>query len=111
MRQIKYYTDACIYINLVYKSEGDYFLTKEGLDLINTKNKVSRNALLSKICLKVPSIKNSYINYKKNKFFDKEYIKNQIITFQGNKYSNSTLNRRATTVISWIKFITININE
>lgn len=114
-RQINYYTDAARYLNLVDKKHENgqiiYFLTPEGQSLFKV-NLIERQLYFLKHILS-----HQVFNKVLRSYFDRGFLeKNNIVEIMkvSNLYeinSDSTYNRRASTVNSWINWILDLIEE
>lgn len=105
-RQGKYYIDALRYLNLVKKSDkhGEYILTSEGYDILNSNVK-NKNIKIIKSILKHRPFYEVYKYYLRHKSLpNKEYIKD-IIKNNISELSDETVNRRASTIKSWVEWI------
>lgn len=106
-RQGQYYLDALAYLGFMYKSDKKYYFTDKGkknkyLDNSPIRNKIIIEAILSNDIFKKSfdlAIKNG-CNFDKKY---KEYVEKLIL--EGTNLSKGTPNRRASTVISWIRWI------
>ena len=106
VRQGKYYIDALRYLKLIKKSNnyGEYELTALGIMACNSDSK-TRNALLVEEILKHEpfyKVYKAYLNndIMPNKIYIREILKNKI-----SELSTETINRRASTIRSWIQWI------
>lgn len=105
-REGKYYIDALRYLGIVKKEDkqGYYILTDEGR-FICTKDNSEQKKILIGLVLKHEPFHKAFGSYVSNsKIPEKkevvEYIKDSIANL-----SENTLGRRASTIISWIKWI------
>lgn len=106
IRQGKYYIDALRYLNLVQKSNnyGEYELTPFGLMACNVDSKTRNAMLIEEILKHEPFYKvyRAYLNNNimPNKIYVKEVLKVSILNM-----SEETINRRASTIKSWVQWI------
>lgn len=116
VRQTNYYTDACRYLGLVEKRrdpvEGiEYFLTEKGRQIIrlNIKN---RNLAFVKCILEKRAFKEALNLYMRNRQTPNklEIVEVMKESKLYNINSEDTFQRRASTILGWIKWI-INLTE
>lgn len=110
-RQTNYYTDAGRYLGLIDKeydnSEGvRYFLTEKGKHLFDLKLK-NRNLLFTKYILEKKAFNETFKRYliEKQIPHKKEIVKIMKESKLYNINSDSTFNRRASTISGWIRWI------
>ena len=117
MRQVDYYTNAAIYLNLVKKSEVNekniFELTTMGLSLFETKSISERQLKFIKSILTHGAFNKTLSLYLRK---TEEPTKDEIVEIMkaSNLYnvnSDSTFRRRASTVLSWVNWILGTINE
>jgi hypothetical protein len=109
-RQTNYYTDAGRYLGLVQKSRDvgtvEYSLTEKGKRMLKLRL-VDRQLEYANLILKHQAFKNTLkkwieLNYEPSKPMVIEIMKNSNLY---NVQSESTYTRRASTVISWVRWI------
>ena len=110
-RQTNYYSDAGRYLNLIEKNNGIYSLTQNGLYIFK-KSIFDRQIEFIKLIIMHSTFKSALISYLENAELPskKEVVKIMQISKLFNVNGNSTYNRRASTVRSWINWI-INQTE
>lgn len=113
-RQGDYYANAAIYLGFLERKEGrtgEFELTDTGDKLANCNNRSQRNLLLLKQLLKKPSFNELFSIIIKNK---SDFQSLSIDTIESVIRKNTTLTantpkRRASTVKSWLNWITKNL--
>lgn len=106
-RQGQYYLDALVYLGFVYKNNSDrkYYFTDVGRKIKNLDNSPIRNKMIVEAILNNDIFKTAFdATIKNGGNFDKSYVASLI----SNKVPNlgeTTINRRASTVISWLRWI------
>ena len=60
-RQVSYYCNACIYLGFLYKNNDIYIGTELGYHFSNQGELNNKNKLFVEQCLRIPSIRNSYL--------------------------------------------------
>ena len=114
MRQLKYYGQALVYLDLAIKKNEYYLVNKDGYKLANSSI-IDRKKIFIEKCLQIPTIRQSYFKFLNASPLKinilKKFIISQIKIYQGHKYSDSTLSRRANTIYRWLVYIDDNINE
>ena len=110
-RQTNYYSDAGRYLNLIEKNNGIYSLTQNGLYIFK-KSIFDRQIEFIKLIIMHSTFKSALISYLENAELPskKEVVKIMQRSKLFNVNGNSTYNRRASTVRSWINWI-INQTE
>ena len=108
-RQGDYYANAAIYLGLLKRGRrrSEFELTREGEFLANSKNRSQRNLLLLKQMLVKPSF-NEIMILLTTANWDISSINNEILApiIQHHvPLNDTTARRRASTVISWIKWV------
>lgn len=104
-RQGDYYANAGHYLGLVYKDGKNWKLTSKGERFVHLPT-TQRNKMLAELIFQHPVFYEIQM-----KFFEKSHYSsiNEIVHFiqksTKQKFSESTLLRRARTIISWIKYI------
>lgn len=109
-RQTDYYTNACIYLGLVEKTrENDsinYSLTDKGIKIMLSKQKKKKLALVK--CILEHEVFNKVLRktITKNRLLNKKEVSNIMKNcYLYNIKSESTIYRRAQTVVKWIEWI------
>jgi len=101
-RQTDYYLNACLYLELLSKNNGSYFLNKHrvmGLETNQLINVVVKRVLSNSIFFKVfENIDHNSLNVRSVYNFIKDDR-----DFAG--LNKSTINRRASTIVNWVKWI------
>lgn len=114
-RQGDYYANAAIYLGFLDRGEGNsqFSLTELGGELKRCRTRRCRNGLLFNQLLKRPTfrrsiemLRNSHLNVNSIRI---EEIADIIQRFDS-RYNEITRRRRASTVKTWLKWITLNIN-
>lgn len=105
IRQSDYYANALIYLNLAEKtSNRKFILTAKGRYLESLKNTKERNLKLIELILESETFNKAFIYYINNHFsINKKHLRELIL--ENNQVSESTANRRTSTVRNWIKWI------
>ena len=104
LRNVDYYGNALRYLGLVKRNSTCYLLTIKGRSFSNLSLNDQKKEF-SKICLTIPSISDSCIKFLKNNDINEEDIK---ILFKKHKIpiaSESTQNRRASTIKNWVYLV------
>ncbi|MDR3063516.1 MAG: hypothetical protein LBU40_05190, partial [Methanobrevibacter sp.] len=109
-RQVKYYVDAAIYLNLIkvsnnYSSKSEkYILTENGKEIFNLEKNI-RDLYLSKLILQHPIFNKTMEYYIKHNTIPKNYIIVDFMKELNVILSEITLLRRSSTVSQWINWI------
>lgn len=112
LRQASYYSNASIYLGLLYNHDGKFYLTKLGKKVCSLQEKESNLLLVS--CILRHQIFNEIFNYiisndDNSILFDdqdktiKRIIINRMLELK--VCGKSVADRRATSVLSWLKWI------
>ena len=108
-RQIDYYKNACVYLGLMKIEKRKYTLTKVG-ELISNESKQHQITHFLLNILKVEMILECYLFLVKNKDISDKYLLKIVQKYDDFKLlSESTKNRRLSTIKSWIKWINKNL--
>lgn len=104
-RQSSYYGDALIYLGFAEKIQGEYLLTDLGEKISTMENDNTRNPIVIKQILAHVTFKRIFDEFVANDYeFNNEFSLNILRKYLP-KMSSSTINRRISTVHSWIRWI------
>ena len=107
-RQIDYYSNAMRYLGILNKRYNYFVLNPLGETFFKASQEEKDEIFITQ-CLKIPSIRKSYIFYSENQNSTKKDIVKILKDSKLNLSSEATYLRRASTVMKWIKYIDQNI--
>ncbi|ETA67508.1 AlwI restriction endonuclease [Methanolobus tindarius DSM 2278] len=114
-RQADYYGNAAIYLGLIERSEssaGRFHLTEFGNKLLNASSRSERNDLLLRQLLKKATFNEIFMQLYQDDF-DEDVLNKTFVSSVIRKHTpltGTTPDRRASTVISWFKWMLKNIS-
>ena len=104
-RQGDYYANAGLYLGLVGKRDKHWILTPKGEKFVHLPT-TQRNKMLAEIIFQHPvfyKVQSEY--FEKNQLSSKDEMVSYIKSNTSQNLSQSTLIRRASTIIRWVKYI------
>jgi predicted transcriptional regulator len=114
-RQGDYYANAASYLGFIERTEnssGTFQLTELGKRLLDAMSRSERSDILLKQLLKKPTFNDIFIKLYQNDFDEniltKDFVASAIV--KHTSLTGTTPTRRASTVISWFKWILKNIS-
>lgn len=114
-RQGDYYANAAIYLGLLKRGQtrsSEFELTREGIFIANSPNRSQRNFLLLKQLLKKPSFNDVLTLFVRNKYNITSLSTTMLASIiqRHVQLNDTTARRRASTVISWLKWLKNNMD-
>lgn len=103
-RQGDYYANAGQYLALIKKRKKQWVLTEKGKTFVHLPT-TQRNKMLAELIFQHSAFYEVQMNYFDNNFLSREQISLLIQKSTIKALSDSTLLRRASTIMSWIKYI------
>jgi hypothetical protein len=103
-RQGDYYANAGQYLGLVRKDDKHWRLTSKGEVFVHLPT-TQRNKMLAEVIFQHPVFYEAQMEYLKQSLSSREEVAKLIQKFSNKKFSESTLLRRALTIMSWVEYI------
>lgn len=104
-RQTDYYINACIYLDLVTKKNKNYTTTEIGEQIANTVEFNERNNMVCKQILRTPLFNEIMVKFKKEGYFNEEFIVDRILHHDEKINSFVTANRRKSSILAWLNWV------
>lgn len=106
VRQSSYYREAAEALNLVYSENGKYHLTEVGKKLVSLPTE-KRNIFFTNVLLDFTIVKESIALLQENGILAKQDIEG--IIARNSKLGGTTVGRRAGSLTSWLKWISMSL--